>query len=187
MLLIVIPCSYNACQSAGLIYCPLGGGRFGSGNSTGGASQINSTRAGSFAASHVAPPSRLTSVQMSKKLSTLNVPSPKSVSDVPPCDGIVGLSRNITLGGRSPPDRLKDTISVSNTSVPSACLRCRIDTSVKALARTRWNGPSLIDNSRSTTESNWCCCTSPGRGGGNDCVNNLCRTSRIMIPCARNR
>src|SRR4029078_12532836 len=65
---------------------------------------------------HVAPPSVLTSVNTSKKLSIL-----EPVGDcrilVRPNDALLGLSRTMTPAGKVPPDRLRDSISVSKKRV----------------------------------------------------------------------
>src|SRR2546421_1517692 len=74
-LLMIMPCAYKACHWCGLIYWPLSGGRFGLGSGIGGASQTSSTCAGPSAGVQFAPPSRLTSGKISKKLPMRNCPS----------------------------------------------------------------------------------------------------------------
>src|SRR5215471_2401162 len=67
-------------------------------------------------ADQVAPPSVLTSVKMSKKLPMLK-PAAVVRTLVRPSDALVGLSRTITPPGNVPPDRLRDSISVSKKRV----------------------------------------------------------------------
>ena len=66
---------------------------------------VTATVAGPVTAGlQVCPPSKLTSVKISKKLSILNWPVAGSgVMLVLPSDCLLGLSRTITLGGSPPP------------------------------------------------------------------------------------
>src|SRR5271169_2320110 len=97
----MMPLAYNACHCAGLTYEPFGGGRFELGFGTSGAIGTNSTRTGPLVAGdQLAPPSRLNSVKMSKKLVIRYVPSGCASSSTCPRDGSVGLSRIITPLGR---------------------------------------------------------------------------------------
>src|SRR6516164_919863 len=81
----------------------------------------------------VAPPSKLTSVKMSKKLLIWYV-LPVVRTLVRPSDALVGLSRTITPPGNVPPDRFSESISVSKNRVLPVSSSDRLWTCTATLA-----------------------------------------------------
>jgi hypothetical protein len=116
----------------------------------------------------VAPPSRLTSVKMSKKLLTWYVlPAVRTL--VRPSDALVGLSRTITPPGNVPPDRLSDNISVSKNRVLPLSSSDRLLTCTITLpgAENGWKlAPPSIEINPLTVEPKFSVWLPPGGGGG---------------------
>ncbi len=147
-------------------------------------SRRSSTRHESAAGSQVWPPSRLSSVKMSKKL--LIMQPPGTVRRVaPPSDALVGLSRNCTEAGRLPLKKSSRSISVSKN--------CTVPVGVPPVVRSvicdwqciAWNvAPPSRDRSSMASQPILSVVLVPGAGGGSPPVKARSRRSLRTTPLA---